>query len=101
MEPCAIAERHFTGMVRRAYFLCRFSGQRGSDIIRLGPTMIDEGGFRITPKKTGKRIGDLWIPIEPPLAAAGSSRCPRKCSSATLPHSAIKYLSLPVRHCMD
>jgi hypothetical protein len=21
MEPCAIAERHFTGMVRRAYFL--------------------------------------------------------------------------------
>jgi integrase len=49
--------------------LARHTGQRGSDIIRLGETFVDEGGVRLKQKKTGKRIGEIWIPIEPALAA--------------------------------
>ena len=65
-EQCAAAEARFTGMVRRAYFLCRYTGQRGSDVIRLGETYIDDGGFRISQKKTSVEI---WCPIDPLLAA--------------------------------
>jgi integrase len=63
---CAAAEKHFTGMVRRAYFLARYTGQRGSDVVRLGDAFIDNGGFRLTQKKTGREI---WCPIEDVLAA--------------------------------
>jgi integrase len=65
-EQCAAAERHLTGMVRRAYFLARYTGQRGSDVVRLGPGFVDDGGFRITQKKTDREV---WCPIEPRLAA--------------------------------
>jgi hypothetical protein len=68
-EQCAAAERHFTGMVRRAYFLARYTGQRGSDVIRLAATFIDDGGFAFAQQKTGKRVGKIWVPIDPPLAA--------------------------------
>ena len=60
------AEKHLTGMVRRAFFLARYTGQRGSDVVRLGPTFIDEGGFRISQQKTGVEI---WCPIDDVLAA--------------------------------
>jgi hypothetical protein len=63
---CAAAEKHFTGMARRAYFLGRYTGQRGSDVIRMGASMIDDGGFRLSQKKTGVEI---WCPIEEPLVA--------------------------------
>ena len=63
---CAAAEKHFTGMVRRAYFLARYTGQRGSDVVRLAETFIDDGGFRLTQKKTGREV---WCPIEDELAA--------------------------------
>ena len=56
---CAAAEKHLTGMVRRAYFLCRFTGQRISDVIRLGETFIEDGGFRLSQKKTGRQIGEM------------------------------------------
>jgi integrase len=69
VEQCRAAEQHLAGMVRRAYFLARYTGQRGSDVVRLGETFVDDGGFRLSPKKTGKLIGDLWVPIDPPLAA--------------------------------
>jgi hypothetical protein len=63
---CAAADAGFTGMVRRAYFLARYTGQRGSDVVLFRPAMIDDGGFRITQKKTGREI---WCPIDPALAA--------------------------------
>lgn len=63
---CAAAERHLEGMVRRAYFFSRYTGQRGSDVVLLTPAMVDEGGFRIVQKKTGREV---WCPIEEPLAA--------------------------------
>lgn len=62
----AAAEKHLTGMVRRGFFLLRYTGQRGSDVVRLGETYIDEGGFRITQQKTGREV---WVPIDDALAA--------------------------------
>jgi len=43
-----------------------YTGQRGSDIVRLGWTDIDEGGFRIKQQKTGREV---WCPIDDELAA--------------------------------
>ena len=65
-EQLAAAEQNLTGMVRRAFFLARYTGQRGSDVVRLGETFIDEGGFQISQQKTGREI---WCPIDEPLAA--------------------------------
>jgi integrase len=65
-QQCLAAERGLTGMVRRGYFLARYTGQRGSDVVRLGPHMLDDGGFRIEQQKTGREV---WCPIEPELAA--------------------------------
>lgn len=62
------ARLHFTGMLRRAYFLLRHTGQRGSDVVRLGETFIDDGGFRLVQVKNGAKIGEIWCPIETDLA---------------------------------
>jgi hypothetical protein len=62
----AAAEKHLTGMVRRAFMLARYTGQRGSDVVRLGETFLDEGGFRIAQQKTGREV---WCPIDDALAA--------------------------------
>lgn len=64
----AAAERHLTGMVRRAYFLARYTGLRGSDVVRLHPGMIDDGGFRVTPQKTRRHKLEVWCPIDDRLA---------------------------------
>lgn len=68
-EQCLAAERSFTGMVRRAYFLARYTGLRGSDVVRLHPGMVDDGGFRLTPQKTRRRGLEVWSPIDDSLAA--------------------------------
>lgn len=65
-KQLAAAEAKLAGMVRRGFFLARYTGQRGSDVVRLGETFIDEGGFRIEQKKTGREI---WCPIDDALAA--------------------------------
>ena len=67
-EQIACAHEHLTGMVRRGVMLLLYTGQRGSDMVRLGPTMIDEGGFDLGwrgQQKTGTRP---WCPIFPELA---------------------------------
>jgi integrase len=63
---CVAAEKHLTGMVRRAYFLARYTGQRGSDVVRLGNAFVDDGGFRMTQKKTKREV---WCPIDDVLGA--------------------------------
>lgn len=63
----ACADDNLTGMLRRFYMLARYTGQRVSDIVRLGFTDIDEGGFSLPQKKTGVRP---WCPIFPELEAA-------------------------------
>jgi hypothetical protein len=60
------------GVMRRGLFLYLYSGQRGSDVVRLGWTDIDEGGFALsrargTAQKKTKR--EVWCPIVPELAA--------------------------------
>lgn len=60
------AEAHLTGMVRRGWLLARYTGQRGSDVVRLGETFIDDGGFRLAQQKTGREV---WCPIDDALAA--------------------------------
>jgi integrase len=64
------AHEKLTGMVRRGVMLALYTGQRGSDVVRLGPTDIDTGhagdGFRLRQKKTGS---EPWCPILPELAA--------------------------------
>ena len=60
------AEANFTGMLRRAYFLARYTEQRISDVVRLGPNHIDDGAFSMPQKKTGVQP---WCPIFPELEA--------------------------------
>jgi integrase len=69
-EQCAAAERSFTGLIRRAYFIARHTGQRGSDVIRLGPTDIEDGLFHLRQQKTGREV---WLPIVPALATEMAS----------------------------
>jgi integrase len=61
-----VADDKFTGMLRRAYVLGRYTGQRISDVVRLGFTDIDDGGFALRQKKTGVRP---WCPIFSELEA--------------------------------
>jgi integrase len=65
-EQLSTADERFTGVLRRAYVLARYTGQRISDVVRLGFTDIDEGGFALRQKKTGVRP---WCPIFPELEA--------------------------------
>lgn len=65
-EQIAAAKERLTGGVRRAVILALYTGQRGSDLVRLGPESLDENGFRLTQRKTGREV---WCPIVPELAA--------------------------------
>lgn len=60
----ACADRVFTGALRRGYMLARYTGQRVSDVVRLGPTDVDDGGLSLRQKKTGVQP---WCPIVPEL----------------------------------
>jgi integrase len=62
----AAAKAGFTGVIRQGFLIYLYTGQRGSDVVRLGPTHIDEGGFKIIQKKTGREV---WCPIVSELAA--------------------------------
>ena len=65
-EQLGYAEQNFKGVIRRFYFLSRYTGQRISDVVRLNPNDEDEGGFSLPQKKTGVRP---WCPIFPELEA--------------------------------
>jgi integrase len=69
-EQLAAAEKHLTGVVRRGFMLYRYTGQRGGDIVKLGPTLVDEGGFNLRQAKTKREV---WCPILPELAAEMTS----------------------------
>lgn len=65
-EQLDYAGKHFKGMIRRFYFLSRYTGQRISDVVRLNPNDEDDGGFSLPQKKTGVKP---WCPIFPELEA--------------------------------
>lgn len=70
-EHVACAEKHARADIAQAICLGANTGQRGSDLIRLGWTDIEkfEGieGFRLVQKKTGREV---WVPIISNLATA-------------------------------
>lgn len=70
-EQVALAEREAGPHLSRAITLCANTGQRGSDLIRMGWGDIETyqgiDGINVTQKKTGKHV---WVPITSPLAAA-------------------------------
>ena len=61
-----IADEKFAGTLRKAYLLGRWTGQRISDVVRLGWTDVDEGGFNLHQQKTGVQP---FCPIFPELEA--------------------------------
>jgi integrase len=70
-EQVAIAERHARADIARVVTLGANTGQRGSDLIRMGPTDIEtyEGrdGIKVIQKKTGREV---WVPILSTLETA-------------------------------
>jgi len=84
-EQLAFADATFAGMLRRAYVLARYTGQRISDIVRLGWTDIDDGGFGLAKKDGVRPCADLpgtlpkWRPGEAPgpFCARGGSLSPQ------------------------
>lgn len=62
----AAAHEHLTGVIRRGIMLGLYTGQRGSDLVRLGWTDVDDNGFHLVQRKTGREV---WCPILPELAA--------------------------------
>lgn len=89
------AHANFTGAVRRAVMLGLYTGQRGSDIVRLGWTDVDDGGFRIRQRKTGREI---WCPIMPELAAEMASWEKRPGPFVTLPDGKVYRRKLLSKH---
>jgi integrase len=51
---------------RLAFALALYTGQRASDLIRMGPQHVRDGRIGVKQQKTGT---SLWIPIDPRLAA--------------------------------
>lgn len=70
-EHVALAEQHAKPHLARAVTLAANTGQRGSDLVRMGPTDQEtyEGrpGINVTQRKTGLVI---WIPMTQELMAA-------------------------------
>jgi len=64
------AKATLTGTVRRGFMLLLYTGQRGSDMVRMGWGDIDEGGFRLSQRKTDREI---YCPIVEELAAEMAS----------------------------
>lgn len=50
-----------------ALALLLFTGQRQSDVVRMGTQHLRDGGIEVQQKKTGTR---LWVPVHPDLATA-------------------------------
>lgn len=70
-EQVALAEQHAPPKLARAVTLVANTGQRGSDLIRMAWTDIEEyrgiRGINVRQQKTGRQ---LWIPITSELATA-------------------------------
>lgn len=62
----SVAQQKLTGDIRKGFMLYLYTGQRGQDVVRLGWTHVDDGGFDLGQKKTGV---DVWCPIVAELAA--------------------------------
>ena len=43
--------------------LARYTGQRQSDVLRMGPSNVEDGGIVVVQQKTGRSSGCLCTPI--------------------------------------
>lgn len=70
-EHIALAEEHARPDLARVVTLGGNTGQRGSDLVRMGPTDIENfdgiDGINVRQMKTGRIV---WVPITSPLANA-------------------------------
>ena len=70
-EQVTIAERCARPDLARAITLGANTGQRGSDLVRMAPTDVENfkgmAGINVRQKKTGREV---WVPITSPLASA-------------------------------
>ena len=70
-DQVALAEAHASPLLARAVTLAANTGQRGSDLIRMGWGDLEDykgiTGINVRQVKTGR---GLWIPVTPELAAA-------------------------------
>jgi integrase len=70
-EQVTLAETKARPDLARVIVLAANTGQRGSDLVRLGPTDIETynglDGINVIQQKTKRRV---WVPITAPLAAA-------------------------------
>jgi len=64
-EQLRAGHEKLTGVIRRGIMLYEYTGQRGSDVVRLGFTDLDEDGFSVRQRKTKREV---WCPILPELA---------------------------------
>lgn len=94
-EQVQCAHASLTGSVRRGVMLGLYTGQRGSDIVRLGWTDVDEGGFRIRQRKTSREV---WCPIVPELAAEMASWEKRPGPFVALPNGGVYERKLLSKH---
>lgn len=53
--------------VIRAVMLARYTDQRQSDVLRMGPGDVQDGGINVVQQKTGK---ELWVPLHADLRGA-------------------------------
>lgn len=70
-DQVVLGETKARADLARAITLAANTGQRGSDLVRMGPTDLETfqgiDGINVVQKKTGKVV---WVPITSPLAAA-------------------------------
>jgi integrase len=63
----SLIEEHAGEDIRRAVLLARYTGQRQEDVLRMGPSDVEDGGINVIQKKTGKK---LWLPPHADLRSA-------------------------------
>lgn len=63
----SLIEEHAREDVRRAVLLARYTGQRQSDVLRMAPSDVEDGGINVVQQKTGK---ELWVPLHDDLVGA-------------------------------
>jgi integrase len=97
------AHDKLTGHIRRGVLLALYTGQRGSDVVRLGWTDVDPGpagdGLKLKQKKTGV---EPWCPILPELAneMATWDKRPGPCTfGSTSTRHGRTSRNLPARRC--
>jgi integrase len=63
----SLIDEHAREDLRRAVLLARYTGQRQSDVLRMGPGDVEDGGINVVQQKTGK---ELWVPLHDDLLGA-------------------------------